>query len=482
MKRKQKIFNILFVFFLVFFLSSNVLAKELKTNLKIIQKESEVKDLKDEKVYLSKSIVDSDLENGEVTIELKLSNTKEDLSLKEDTEIFLVIDNSGSMDYKATDGRTRKSILLDSTRKFVDTILKENSNVKMGVIKFHGKYATLIQHSAAELVTNLTKDKSAILDGITTIENTACEGGTNIQDALIKAKKSFSNSDSKKMIILLTDGLPNEDKSSYVADKEMIMTNQKYLQILENTKNELMSVNKDGMTTISLMTGINSGDVNSSGEVISSTEDDIKAIKLIFGTEENSTVGKFYNCKTMNVEEVVKNDITKDVQSFLGTPIHNVKIVDYFPEEIIENFEFSYVDNPNIGSTSEAIDIDTNTITWDIGNLKVNEAATLRYKLKLTNMQNLAILNKEISTNEKVVLTYSDVDSKNKTITLNDSPKIQLVEWIPEQEKKEDNTIANKVLPSAGITNIFIIVTLAILVIIILVFISIKMMHYRKIK
>ena len=42
--------------------------------------------------------------------------------------------------------------------------------------------------------------------------------------------------------------------------------------------------------------------------------------------------------------------------------------------------------------------------------VKDEEEATLKYKLKIKDMQNKNLLEKTISTNEKVVLTYKDMD------------------------------------------------------------------------
>lgn len=53
-------------------------------------------------------------------------------------------------------------------------------------------------------------------------------------------------------------------------------------------------------------------------------------------------------------------------------------------------------------------------------------------------MNNTSLLNKTIATNEKVVLTYQDVEEENYTVTLSSSPQIQLVE-----EQKDEITINN---------------------------------------
>lgn len=414
------------IVFIVISLFYNVLASDLRTSLNVVQKASGTKYFENNQGFISKTIVDSNSENGECTIELKVSNTKEETAKTNDTEIMLVIDNSNSMEFKTAEGKTRKSMILDGSRKLVDNIFNTSDNVKVGIVKFAGENG-LLSILPICVTTKLTSNKDEVLEGLTKVENTDVESGTNIQQALKIAEDGFSTSKGNKIIILLTDGCPNEDANgNFVTNEKMIISNADYNLILENTKNELINAKEKGIKVISLMTGVNSNDVDKEGNIIKTPEDDLQAIEKIFGTPDTPTAGKFYNVNTMNVTQVIQNDITKDVQDVLNLPISNVMVQDYFPKDIMDNFEFEYVDKPNIGTVSNTIDNETNSIEWNIGTLKGNEIATLRYKLKIKNMANEQLLNKTISTNEKVVLTYKDTSSIDYTVQLVDSPKIQL--------------------------------------------------------
>ena len=425
----KKFFIIVVSIILMIGMCGSVNAAELKTSLDVVTKASETKYLENNQGFISKTIVDSNKDTGEVTIELKLSNTKKETVKSNATEIMLVIDNSISMDFKTAEGKSRKSIILNSARNFVNNVFNTSLNVKIGVVKFCGESGIWAPAYAASLITKPTSNKDEVLKGLQTLENKSTESGTNIQKGLIKAEESFSKDAKNKVIILLTDGCPNEDaKKNNVSDSGMVMKNEKYNTILNNTKNELLNIEENGTMLISLMTGVNSNDVDEYGNVITSTEDNLQAIETIFGTEDNPTAGKFYNAKTADVNKVISENITSDVQSILYSPLNTVKIVDYFPEDITDNFEFSYVGKPTVGTTSDAIDPEENTITWDIGTLKGNEVATLKYKLKIKDMKNEELLNKTIATNEKVVLTYKDKDSKDYTVELTSSPKIKLSE------------------------------------------------------
>lgn len=431
----KKSLGISIILILIISLCSSVYATELKTTLDVIQQASETKNLENDQGYVSKTIVDSNKDTGEVTIELKLSNTKKETTKNTETEIILVIDNSGSMDFQTKDGKTRKEILIESARGFVNKVFETSTNVKVGIVKFCGETGLWAPLYASSVITKPTSNKEDVFKGLTTVESKSCESGTNIQKGLIKAEETFSKDVGNKVIILLTDGCPTEDgvkdengKIHNVSNSEMVLTNETYNIILQNTKNELLNVKQKGITLISLMTGINSDDVDKDGNAITNTEDDIKAIEKIFGTQQTPTAGKFYNAKTMEVDNVIQNDIAKDVQEILNSPINTVKIVDYFPEDITENFEFSYVGNASTGTVSTGIDKETKTISWDIGTLKGDEVATLKYKLKIKDMKNTELLNKTIATNEKVILTYKDTEAKDYTVTLTSSPKIQLSE------------------------------------------------------
>ena len=167
----------------------------------------------------------------------------------------------------------------------------------------------------------------------------------------------------------------------------------------------------------------------------------------------------FYNISDADIDSIVNNDIFQNVMDIIQNPINNVTIVDYFPDDITNNFEFSYVESPSIGTVTESISPD-NTIEWNIGTLRGDEVATLRYKLKINDMNNEILLNKTISTNERVVLNYEDNSGEAYTVTLSSSPRIQLSEVIEEVEEpninvssgdNNDQTMAPGILPQTGI-------------------------------
>jgi hypothetical protein len=138
MKKLKKIWYIAIVNLIIITSSSCVFASELKTTLNVIQQSSETKYLEDDQGYISKNIVDSNNDTGEVTIELKLSNTAKEIEETTDTEVFLVVDNSPSMDFVTSTGETRKEIILNSATQLVESIFNISSTVKVGLVDFYG--------------------------------------------------------------------------------------------------------------------------------------------------------------------------------------------------------------------------------------------------------------------------------------------------------------------------------------------------------
>lgn len=400
MKKILKILTLMIITLISF--ENMIYAKAAE--FKIIDKEGQTKYLENDQGYISKSIVDSDLDNGEVTIELKISNTSKDEKKIGKTEVIFLVDNSASMGTTTSAGITRKKTIINAMQAFVNNLYEQNSNIYMGLVRFS---------KTGTVMCNLTNQKQTMLNAITTFENTAIESDTNISAGLTTANSKFSSDCKNKIIVLLTDGISE----------------------VTTTKNTLLSVANTGTYIISMVNQTNSQEVTQ-----------------IFGTEENPTTGKFYNIDDVSINEVISDSIFKDILATIQKPMKNITITDYFPDDIINNFEFSYVEYPNNGTISETIDQNNKCIVWKINTLLGTEEATIRYKLKLKDMNNQKIINKIIPTNEKVELNYMDYNNKQYSIVLDKSPKVELQMEIEEVEPTEnkDTTQTNKTLPKTG--------------------------------
>lgn len=413
---------------------ANSYAVGKKTSLEVVEKSSESKDLDNGAGKVSKSIVDVDSEKGEVTIELKLENYKEKqgtVVANKEQEIFLVIDDSGSMSRVIGDtGKTRRETVYDAASKLADNIISKYSGAKIGVIKFADR---------SKVISEPTNDAKTIKDAINGGDYVGSD--TNLEAGLIEAKEGFSDRDTKKIVIVLTDGVPTEHETE-VDDDTLRNEGTGYADAdTYPAKMRLKELDEAGIDIISMLTEVE--------------ESDRGYAEYVFGTPETPTYGTFYYVADSDIETVVSENILESVSKIIeNDAIKDVNMVDYFPSDITDNFEFSYVGDPSAGTVTPTID-ENKTITWNMETLNPGETATLKYKLKLKDMNNSGLINKVIATNEKVVLKYKDTKDTEHTIVLDSSPKIELKEL-------EDDTVATTALSQTGET-VLIVTTVSIL-------------------
>ena len=362
-----------------------------------------------------KKLISKDLNNKEVTLQLQVTN--EETSMQPTGEIMLVIDNSKSMEDIVEGTTTREDLVIESAETLVNTILKDNENLKVGVVSFStnedvSKEGTL---EDANLVSDLSTDSQALISAISNIQYTGPR--TDLESGLNLASQYFSDEENNKYIIVLTDGIPNValnyDKTYYSDD------------VINKTKTQLQALDTAGYDVITMLTGIsNENDVPATRED-DKTYGDI--IEEIFGTENNPTVGKFYYVQDSEIEKTITEDIYNDLLP-VEKVLTNITVKDYFPQEIIDNFDFAYVSEANIGNISANVNTEDNSITWTIPELNPGETATVQYTLKLKKDFDSTIVGKILDTNEKVDITYTDFDGEEVTDTSDVTPKLRLTE------------------------------------------------------
>lgn len=381
-----------------------------------------------------KKLISKNLQNKEVTLQLQVTN--EEKSNKPTGEIMLVLDNSESMKLETSTGSVRKDLVFESAKTLVSNLLKDNENLKIGVVSFSTNTDASKEGTTedAQVVSKLSNDSNALLNSISSIEATGPR--TDLEAGLEVASGEFTKTDNSKYMIVLTDGVPNValnyDKVYYSDD------------VIAKTKAKLEALKKANVNVITMLTGINTPEGTPTGA--SKTYNQI--ITEIFGTQENPTAGTFYYVTDDKVESTIKTDIYNSLVPEEKT-LKDIKIVDYFPKEIIDNFDFSYVSKANIGEISATVDKTNNSITWNIPSLAIGQTATVQYKLKLKENFDSAIVNKILNTNEKVDTTYTDFDNNSQSKTSDVSPKLKLAE-------------PPATLPKAGTTTFIAITVLAV--------------------
>ena len=153
-----------------------------------------------------KRLISKDLKNKEVTLQLKVTN--EEIANKPTGELILVLDDSNSMN-DAVGTKTRKDLIFTSAKTLVSSLLENNTNLNIGIVKFSTvndatQEGTL---SDASVVSALSNDATALNNAIDNIQATGPR--TNLQSGLVLASQQFSQNATNKYMIVLTDGVPN---------------------------------------------------------------------------------------------------------------------------------------------------------------------------------------------------------------------------------------------------------------------------------
>lgn len=393
-----------------------------------------------ENATFEKKLIQKNLTNKEVTLQLQVTNKAK--IEKPTGEIMLVIDNSNSMTNVTSTGAMRKDVVLSSVKKLITGLLKDNNGLKVGAVSFSStseKNAegtlTLGTAKDATLLSHLTSDLSALTNAINqiTFADSTTASYTNLQAGLTMAKQLFSEEKNDKILIVLTDGLPN-----VILNRNEVSYNE---DTISATKSEYTSIVTSGIQVMTMLTGIADGNASISSDITYN-----QYIEKIFGTTTNPTAGTFYYISDHEIEKTITEDIYDSLMPTKKS-LKNITIVDYFPEEIVNNFDFAYVSDANIGTISTSINPANHSITWTIPELESGQTATVQYTLTLKENFDSAILDKILPTNQKVDIHYDDMHGAEQTKTSNISPKLRLTEPKAPVKKEEP-----KILPKAGST------------------------------
>ncbi len=359
-----------------------------------------------------KKLIEKNLANKEVTLQLQVTNNE--IDDKPTGEIILVLDNSDSMTTKVSDNKTRKDVIFESAKSLISTLLDGNDQLKIGIVKFSTVSPTDEATSAdASVVSPLSNNATDLNNAISTIETNGPK--TNLHAGLSLASEQFTEEDNNKYMIVLTDGVPNVaigSNNPYYSD-----------EVIRKTNEQLKEISDVDINLITMLTGIEDEDYVPA----TTTKSFGQIIKEVFGTETNPTAGKFYYVTDAEVEKTIKEDIYQALAP-IKKSLKDITVVDYFPAEIVQNFDFAYVSNANIGTISSKIDTQNNSITWTIPELASGETATVQYKLKLKENFDSSIINKVLNTNEKVDVNYTDFDDEEQSKTSDITPKLLLEE------------------------------------------------------
>ena len=413
-KTKNKILLLIIISLLIF---SNicfaVTTSSDKAKFEVVENNVCTIKIRDTAVF-EKKMVSYDLDKKEVDIQLKVTNTAVPI-LNQPTEISFVIDNSLSMREKEVSaGVTRMQAVINSAKELATSLL-ESEYVKIGVVSFStGDVNNEGTIDDAILRTVPSSNKTTVLNAIESVSSSGMGARTNIEAGLEIASRNFSSTCQSKYIVLLSDGVPNTalEGITYTYSGETA----------RRTIAKLQSLEQSGVNIITVMAGVNAVEIQPNTGLTYG-----ELAEEIFGTESNPSFGKYYFISDSQIEETITETVLSNFQDPASTTLTNLKIYDYFPQEIVDNFDFSYVSEATKGTISEDIDLQNNCIVWTIDKLEAGESATAVYKLKLKDNINTDILNVVLKTNEKVEITDDEGDNLNSDV----SPKVKVT--IPAQ-------------------------------------------------
>lgn len=416
-----------------------------KTDVVIKNEKQNSTPIKQRDINLTKEIENINKDTNEIKMKLSLDAYKDVTNtLSSSTEIVFLLDNSGSMKSNIDNQMTRKSKVIQSVKQLTTKIRENNSNVKIGIVQFSDDGKTLCAP---------TNDENKILSALSSYEK-ANGNGTNIYKGLVEANKSFSTGNKSKTLVLLTDGVSSIS--------------------VEETRKELQ---RDDIYTITVLAGLK----NNSDSAI---------VQKIFGTEENPVADKFYNIEDANIANTISENIYNNIIETSKPTITNIILKDYFPDEILKNFDIT-INNTTKGKAN----LKDNNIEWNIEKLLNKENATLEYTLKLKNNYDENLIDKIIDTNKEVSVSYINDESQNKENKLTNSPQIKISSTKEDDSNKNnsantikdtnntvnnntntnrknivDNTVtSSKKLPNAGNKGVILLVGIIMLIIVIII-------------
>ena len=180
----------------------------------------------------------------------------------------------------------------------------------------------------------------------------------------------------------------------------------------------------------------------------------------VLGTVENPTITKYYYITDESIEKTITEDIYNGLTTVTPKDLTDLVIKDYFPQEIIDNFNFEYVEDPNLGTVTTEVNKEDNSITWTIEKLSSGQTASLSYVLTLKDDFDKTIIDKVLPTNSNVEFSAKDGDTSIEKSS-DVSPTVQVVA----ESKVVDNTIADKKIPQTGEVSSIVFVLIAGLII-----------------
>lgn len=314
---------------------------------------------------LTKNIIAEDLENGEITIEAKIKNSKA-------TEVFFIIDNSTEFvalsDVKVNVNTAAKTL--------VGNIHDNLKNIKTGLLAAHPYGLIPVAAEDGGLLSALSTDKTTTLAAFDTLAaQSPVENGQDFLEVLETASDGFSDTVENKVIVLVLSGVNGAGVAGY--------------------KTEMLDMaNNENVTFIT---------------VLIENEETYK--ETMFGTEETPTTGFFHDVLTGDIATTFSTNVNANIISTLPSDKFNVLFEDIFPQVVVNNFAVEYIGSPSKGIVGE-FNTEAKKFSWTVGDLTGNTDATFQYKLKLNSTVPASEVDKSINTNEGINFSFTGAETQ----------------------------------------------------------------------
>ena len=354
-------------------------------------------------------------------------------------DIILVLDNSGSMAWGSrgkndTSTPSRIASLKSTANDFINTMLDKDGNVQIGLVTFSKDVNTSVSFSNYSKKNDLT----------TAINGMTADGGTNLQAGIEKAHDLLNHdllnsgrNDAKKMVIILTDGIPTFFNYTYydrwgnshtarcgTGNSDNPIPRCSNMRPSDAAKNELDDLKKDYSTAdIYTITFGEEEEAASKLEKINPVE-----------ANENHT---YKNEKALDANQLKKlfENISQSLKNVLAT---NSVVTDTIPSD------FSLTDTAKKDLESKEVKVTKNedgttTLKWNIGDISAKNELSLTYEVRAKEEYHGSMY-----TNTKAVLTAKASDDnpfyENKDLSLEfEEPSVE-IPAITKDDHYKDNS------------------------------------------
>ncbi|MDU5142604.1 MAG: MucBP domain-containing protein [Paenibacillus dendritiformis] len=356
--------------------------------------------------------VEGKLDEWDITLTVEGKNLKSGSS-----DVVLVIDKSGSMTQKPNQNRLPKA--KDAAKKFVDNLLIEDSDTRIAVVTFNKTSDQVSDFKGLDQKTELKR----------AIDNIQATGGTNIQAGLHEAQELLKTSQANnKVIVLLSDGEPTYSYKASTAVKgswgnnshQFILSDFNDKNIIGSGSSYSLGSNWYGLgkETCFLWSCSYEFEIKDNGigtiseaKLAHDAGIHIYSIGLDVGSNSNATntlkdvANKGYYSGTSDSLERIFSELASKIAFAAENAVVTDPMGDMFDLKLKGS---SFGPDDYKASQGEVTwNPQTETFTWNIGNVTEGNPATLTYRVKMDHSKN-PDPKQLYPTNKTTTMNYTD--------------------------------------------------------------------------